>query len=93
MHRFPFKDCARPIRPEERCRESLHAHHGSQRAQNLWRTRRRGTQEHHESHGNANSTGRIQSDRRSKVLSSNRRHAIWGNDAQHSDDDNNEGDE
>ena len=93
MHCLPFKDRSRAIRPEERRRESLHAHHGSQRAQSLWRTRGRGRQDHHESHGNANSAGRIESDRRSKVLSSNRRHAVRGNDAQHADDDSNEGDE
>jgi len=93
MRRFPFEDRSRTIRPEERRRESLHAHHGSQRAQSLWRTRGRGTQDHHESHGNANSAGRIESNRCGKVLSSNRSHAIRGNDAQHADDDSKEGDE
>lgn len=93
MHGFPFKDRSGALRPEERRRESLHAHHGSQRAQSLWRTRDRGIQDHHESHGNATGAGRIEPDRRGKVQSSNRRHAIWGNDAQHADDDRHEGDE
>ena len=59
LYRLPFEDRSRAIRPEERRRERLHAHHGSQRAQSLWRTRGRRTQDQHESHGNANSTGRI----------------------------------
>jgi hypothetical protein len=55
MHRLPFEDRSRPIRAEERRRECLHAHHGSQRAQSLARTRVRGKEDHHEPHGRANS--------------------------------------
>jgi hypothetical protein len=42
LHRLPFEDRSRAIRSEEHRRESLQAHHGSQRAQSLGRTRGRG---------------------------------------------------
>jgi hypothetical protein len=93
MHCLPFKDRSRAIRPKENGGEYLHTHHGSQCAQSLWRTRGRGTKDHHESHGKANNASRIDSDRSGKVLSSNRRPAIGGNDAQHADSDSKEGDE
>ena len=93
MHRLPFEDRSRAFRSEERRRESLHAHHGSQHTQSLWRTRGRGTQDHHEPHGNANSAGRIESDRRREVQPSNRRQAIRRHKAHDADDDGEESDE
>jgi hypothetical protein len=81
MHCLPFKNRSRAIRPKERRRECLHAHHRAQGAQGPWRTRGRGNQDKHQPHGNPNGTGRIESDRRREVLPSNRRHTIWGNDA------------
>jgi hypothetical protein len=59
LHRLPFKDRLRATRSEKRRRECLQAHHGSQHAQRLWRTGGRGTQDQHESHGDANRTGHI----------------------------------
>ncbi len=39
MHRLPLENRTRAIKSEELRRESLHAHHGSQRAQGLGSTR------------------------------------------------------
>ena len=93
MHCLPFKNRSRAIRPKENGRKHLQAHHGSQRAHGLWRTRGRGTKDDHEPHGNANNASRIDSDRSGKVLSSNCRPALGGNNAQHADNDSQEGDE
>ena len=93
LHRLPFQDRSRVIRPHERRRESLHAHYGSQRAQSLWRTRGRGRQDHHEPHGHANSGGRIESHRRREVQPSNLGPALGRNEASYADDDGEESDE
>jgi hypothetical protein len=76
----------RTIESEERRRESLRAHQGSQRAQDLGRTRDPGNQNQHESHGDANGGSRMESDRSREVLPSNRRHGIGRHDAHNTDD-------
>ena len=93
MHCLPFKNRSRTIRPEERRRESLHAHHSSQHPQTLWRTRGRRTQDDHEPHPNPNSAGRIESDGRGEVLASNPGHVVGGNETYHADRDSEERDE
>jgi len=93
MHHLPFENSLRPIKSEQRRRESLGAHHGSQRAQDLGRTGDSGNQDQHEPHDDANGASRIESDGSREVLPSNSRQAVRRYDAHHAYDNDEESDE